>query len=73
MGTDFGEGTLTDSGYPRIATAWKRGTPLAEATTLFEGREGGDAVTDVMVDAGDADGEVSDITDDDGDHIAKAW
>ncbi len=37
--TDFGEGTLTTSGYPRIAKIWKRGTPLKEAKTLFEGKE----------------------------------
>jgi prolyl oligopeptidase len=38
VGTDFGPGSLTDSGYPRIARRWKRGTPLADAVTLFEGR-----------------------------------
>ena len=31
VGTDFGPGSLTDSGYPRIVKEWKRGTPLAEA------------------------------------------
>ena len=31
VGTDFGPGSLTDSGYPRIVKVWKRGTPLAEA------------------------------------------
>ena len=35
--TDFGPGTLTDSGYPRIVKRWRRGTPLAEAETIFEG------------------------------------
>ena len=38
VGTDFGPGSMTDSGYPRIAKEWKRGTPLAEATVIFEGR-----------------------------------
>ena len=38
VGTDFGPGSLTTSGYPRIAKLWKRGTPLAEAETLFEGQ-----------------------------------
>ena len=38
VGTDWGEGSLTESGYPRVAKRWKRGTPLAEATTIFEGR-----------------------------------
>jgi prolyl oligopeptidase len=36
--TDFGTGSLTDSGYPRIAKVWTRGTPLAEARTIFEGQ-----------------------------------
>lgn len=36
--TDFGPGTLTQSGYPRIARAWKRGTPLSSAQTVFEGQ-----------------------------------
>jgi prolyl oligopeptidase len=36
---DFGPGTLTSSGYPRIVKEWKRGTPLAEAKTIFEGQE----------------------------------
>jgi len=35
--TDFGEGSMTTSGYPRIAKIWKRGTPLNEAETIFEG------------------------------------
>ncbi|WP_298830468.1 prolyl oligopeptidase family serine peptidase [uncultured Piscinibacter sp.] len=38
VGTDFGPGSMTDSGYPRIVKRWKRGTPLAEAKTVFEGR-----------------------------------
>lgn len=38
VGTDFGPGSMTDSGYPRILKRWKRGTPLAEAKTVFEGR-----------------------------------
>lgn len=37
VGTDFGEGTLTESGYPRVVKRWCRGQPLEEATTLFEG------------------------------------
>jgi prolyl oligopeptidase len=31
VGTDFGPGTLTNSGYPRLSKLWKRGTPLASA------------------------------------------
>lgn len=37
IGTDFGEGSLTASGYPRVVKAWRRGTPLSEATMVFEG------------------------------------
>ncbi|ORV09990.1 prolyl oligopeptidase family serine peptidase [Mycobacterium celatum] len=47
VGTDFGEGSLTESGYPRIVRRWRRGQPLAEATTLFEGSR-----SDVIVAAG---------------------
>jgi prolyl oligopeptidase len=36
VGTDFGPDSLTTSGYPRIAKIWKRGTPLAQAKTIFE-------------------------------------
>jgi prolyl oligopeptidase len=36
---DFGAGTLTSSGYPRIVKEWKRGTRLAEAKVVFEGKE----------------------------------
>nr|WP_202033760.1 MULTISPECIES: prolyl oligopeptidase family serine peptidase [unclassified Massilia] len=41
VGTDFGPGSMTGSGYPRIVKAWKRGTPLSAATTVFEA-QGGD-------------------------------
>ena len=36
VGTDFGPGSLTTSGYPRIVKLWKRGTPLSAAKTIFE-------------------------------------
>ena len=38
VGTDFGSGSLTESGYPRIVKEWKRGTPLSEAVVVFEGQ-----------------------------------
>ena len=47
VGTDFGPGSLTESGYPRIIKRWRRGQPLAEAETVFAGD-----VTDVSVGAG---------------------
>ncbi|MCP1726942.1 prolyl oligopeptidase [Natronospira proteinivora] len=37
VGTDFGEGSLTDSGYPRQVRLWERGTPVEEAELVFEG------------------------------------
>ncbi|MDP6934735.1 MAG: S9 family peptidase, partial [Myxococcota bacterium] len=44
--TDFGEGSLTDSGYPRLARRWTRGTPLDQAELVIEGE-----TTDVSVGA----------------------
>ncbi len=38
VGSDFGKDSLTSSGYPRIVKLWKRGTPLAAAKTVFEGK-----------------------------------
>lgn len=38
VATDFGPGSLTTSGYARIAKRWRRGTPLAEAEVVCEGR-----------------------------------
>ncbi|MGW0636360.1 prolyl oligopeptidase family serine peptidase [Nocardia salmonicida] len=47
LGTDFGPGSLTDSGYPRIAKRWRRGTALATAETVYEGKP-----SDVSIGAG---------------------
>ena len=49
VGTDFGPGSLTDSGYPRIIKRWRRGQPLAEATTVFEAQRS-DVAASVHVD-----------------------
>ena len=38
VGTDFGPGSSTDSGYPRVIKRWQRGQPLADAVTVFEGQ-----------------------------------
>ena len=46
VGTDFGPGSMTESGYPRIVKRWSRGTPLTQAVTIFEGQR-----TDVGVEA----------------------
>ncbi|MDH4020762.1 MAG: prolyl oligopeptidase family serine peptidase [Xanthomonadales bacterium] len=37
VSTDFGEGSMTDSGYPRIVKRWQRGTSLESAELVFEG------------------------------------
>jgi len=39
VGTDFGPGTLTSSGYPRVAKQWRRGTDVEQAETVFEGSD----------------------------------
>jgi prolyl oligopeptidase len=39
VGTDFGPGSLTDSGYPRVAKILRRGEKLADAKTVFEGEK----------------------------------
>ncbi len=36
VATDFGPGSMTASSYPRIVKAWKRGTPLSSASTVYE-------------------------------------
>jgi prolyl oligopeptidase len=36
VATDFGPGSLTRSGYPRLVKIWQRGTPLAAAAPLYE-------------------------------------
>jgi prolyl oligopeptidase len=37
VGTDFGPGSLTSSGYPRMVKQWHRGTALSEAELVYEG------------------------------------
>jgi prolyl oligopeptidase len=37
IGTDFGPGSLTSSGYPRIVKQWRRGTDLSEAAVVYQG------------------------------------
>ncbi len=38
--TDFGPGSMTSSGYPNVVKEWKRGTPMASATTVYTGQSG---------------------------------
>ena len=39
VGTDFGPGSMTQSGYARVIKRWKRGTPLIEAEVMYEGQQ----------------------------------
>ena len=36
VGTNFGPGSMTTSGYARIIKLWRRGTPLSTATMVYE-------------------------------------
>jgi len=38
VATDFGPGSMTTSGYPRIVKLWRRGRALASARTIYEGK-----------------------------------
>jgi len=38
FGTDFGPGSMTTSGYPRIVKLWKRGERMSKARTIYEGQ-----------------------------------
>jgi prolyl oligopeptidase len=38
VATDFGAGSMTDSGYARIVKEWKRGTALSSAKVIYEGK-----------------------------------
>ena len=49
VGTDFGPGSMTSSGYARLVKEWKRGTPLAAARTVFEGAAGDVSVGAAMM------------------------
>jgi prolyl oligopeptidase len=39
VATDFGPGSMTKSGYPRVIKRWQRGTPLTAAVQVFAGQE----------------------------------
>ena len=44
VATDFGKGSMTSSGYARTVRLWKRGTPMEQATPVYEGQD-----SDMMV------------------------
>ena len=39
VGVDFGEGTMTDSGYPSQARLWSRGQDISDAVVLGQGKK----------------------------------
>ena len=47
LSTDFGPGSMTDSGYPRVVKRWKRGTPMSAAEVIYEG-----VASDMSISAG---------------------
>lgn len=47
ISVDFGDGTMTDSGYPMVAKLWKRGTSLSSAEEFYRGDK-----ADVSIGAG---------------------
>jgi prolyl oligopeptidase len=47
VSTDFGDGSLTDMGLPRLVKRWRRGEPLQKAETIFAGEK-----TDLTVGGG---------------------
>lgn len=47
VSSDFGEGSMTNSGYPKQVKLWKRGTSLEDAQLVFEGE-----ATDAFMSAG---------------------
>lgn len=44
IGSDFGDDTVTDSGYARTSRLWVRGVPLEEAKEVFAGEQADVAV-----------------------------
>lgn len=60
VGVDFGEDTMSSSGYPLVVKLWTRGTPLSEARELLRGEktdmgvwagtiENADGVDEIMI------------------------
>lgn len=53
VGTDFGDGSMTDSGYPKVVKLWQRGTSLSEAKTVFSGNKASVAASGYVLFDGD--------------------
>ena len=39
VAVDFGDGTMTDSGYPKVAKLWRRGQALSDAVEIGRGEQ----------------------------------
>lgn len=49
VATDFGDNSLTSSGYPRQVKLWKRGTDIKQARLIYEGQESDVYISGFMV------------------------
>ncbi len=56
VATDFGDHSLTESGYPYIIKQWHRGQPLAQAREIYRG-----TAQDVVASPGRVDGDRGDV------------
>lgn len=52
LATDWGPGTLTESGYPFVVKSWRRGEALAAAREIFRGAPGDVSATPFRFDDG---------------------
>lgn len=48
IATNWGKGSLTSAGSPRVVKLWNRGEPIADAKTVYEGKPGDLAVRPVV-------------------------
>lgn len=55
FGTDFGPGSMTSSGYPRIVKEWHRGQKIEDAKTVKEGVDSDVSVSGFTLHAGSYD------------------
>jgi prolyl oligopeptidase len=49
--TDFGDGSMTSSGYPRITKKWQRGQLMSSAASIYEGKNDDLAITAIHDDS----------------------
>lgn len=53
VATNWGDGTMTDSGYPFVIKMWERGTPLPDAKELIRGKKSDVGVWPMRVELND--------------------